>query len=94
MKINDLFEGKTEKIIECAAGDEFPAPTEKEKKIAGLKQDRHKLFNDVRLYALKHNENPNSVSLETVRFYIKNCQQLEKIESQLKELEKRPRLFG
>ena len=93
MKINDLFEGKTEKIIECEASEEFPAPTEKEKKIAGLKQDRLKLFNDVRLYALKHKENPNSVSLDTVSFYKENCQQLEKIESQLKELGETPPPF-
>lgn len=86
MKINDLFEEKTEKVIECGASEEFPAPTETEKKIAGLKQDRLKLFNDVRLYALKHKENPNSVSLETVNFYRENCKQLEKIESQLHEL--------
>lgn len=93
MKINDLFEGKTEKIIECVASEEFPAPTETEKKVAGLKQDRLKLFNDVRQYALKHKENSNSVSLETVSFYREKCQQLEKIESQLKELGEAPPPF-
>lgn len=86
MKINDLFEEKAEKVIECGASEEFPAPTETEKKIAGLKQDRRKLFNDIRQYALKHKENPNNVSLDTVNFYRENCEQLEKIESQLSEL--------
>lgn len=86
MKINDLFEEKKEKVIECGASEEFPAPTETEKKIAGLKQDRRKLFNDIRQYALKHKESPNNVSLDTVNFYRENCEQLEKIESQLCEL--------
>lgn len=86
MKINDLFEEKKEKVIECGASEEFPAPTETEKKTAGLKQDRRKLFNDIRQYALKHKESPNNVSLDTVNFYRENCEQLEKIESQLCEL--------
>lgn len=93
MKINDLFEEKTEKVIECGASEEFPAPTETEKKIAGLKQDRRKLFNDIRQYALKHKEGPNNVSLDTVNFYRENCEQLEKIESQLKELGATPPPF-